>query len=181
MGPSWRSRSSRPREAVQLPDGPSAPAWRPVGWVARLDAAAGSRCVPVRVLWARGAWMRPVPVSLAYPHYGGGSAGFSPLLPRRPLKSVRWGLRRVSASWPLAREVCQEQGLRSGTWDCASMLCEDGVRFLVPQCRVGTPSCPCTCWGPGAGTGGTAWHAAFPQGVAGVGVRSQLGDSPASL
>ena len=74
MGPSRRSRSSRPREAFQLPAGPSAPAWRPVGWVAGLDAA-------VQVAEAHGVRMRPVPVSLAYPHCGG-------LPPASPLRVV---------------------------------------------------------------------------------------------
>lgn len=83
------------------------------------------------------------PVSLVHPHCWG-SAGFSPLLPPQPLKSACWGLRRVSASWPLAHEVCQERGLRSGTWDRAPMLRVDGVGFLGlpglgPLVQSGTP------------------------------------------
>ena len=41
------------------------------------------------------------------------------------------GLWRVSASWPLAREVRQERGIRAGcsVRSGCSILCEDGMRF----------------------------------------------------
>ena len=77
-------------------------------------------------------------------------------------------------------QVCQQRGLRSGTWDLVPMVRVDAVGFsglpgLGPLVQSGTPSCPSTCWGPGAGTGETAWHAAGPRGAAGQGSDLSLG------
>ena len=180
MGPSRRSRSSEPREAFQPPAGPSAPAWRPVGWVAGLDAAAGGCRVRTWVLWA-GLEGRGCGLSRAAcpPSLLGASRLLHSAAGPAPEKCLL-GVRRLSASWPLAHKACQQRGLRSGTWDPAPMLRVDGLGFsglpgLGPLGQSGTPSCPSTCWEPGAGTGETAWHAAGPRGAAGRGSDLSLG------
>ena len=156
MGPSRRSRSSEPREAFQPPAGPSAPAWRPVGWVAGLDAVAGGCRVRTWVPWA-GLEGRGCSLSCAavHPHCWG-PAAFSTLLPARPLKSACWGLRRLSASWPLAHRCVSNEasGQGPGTlcrWFVWMRWGSRASRASGPWYRVGPPPVPPLAGGLGRG------------------------------
>lgn len=143
MGPSRRSRSSGPREAFQPPAGPSAPAWRPVGWVAGLDATAGGCRVHTWVLWAgaRGVQMRPVPCVACPPSLLG-----------------------VSRLLPSAAATAPEKCLL-GVAEGLSLLAAGprGVSGTRPQVRDLGPCADASCgWGgvlgpPGPRAPGTEW------------------------
>lgn len=104
-GPSRRSRHPgqggcpAARRPVRLPGGP----WAGCG-----------RCVAVRFSGLRGSECSLSLCLLRTLTMGAGVRWLLPSAASTALKSARWGLRRVSASWPLAREVCQEQASGQG-------------------------------------------------------------------